>query len=388
MLLKIIEMDISYFSNEIENLKSKNNFRVLRNLEHESNFVKENGQRMLNLSSNDYLGLAGDFQLREEFLGSFMSGAFGSSSSRLLTGNHKAYNELEDLLTNTYKREAALVFNSGYHANIGILPALAGKKDVIIADKLVHASIIDGLILSGAQIARYRHNDYTHLENLLKKYSPVCRNIFIVTESIFSMDGDLADLHKLVELKKQYKAFLYVDEAHAVGVRGVHGLGLAEEYNLINDIDFIIGTFGKAYASHGAYVICDSLFRDYLINKMRSLIFTTALPPIVVEWTKFIFEKTLNMHDKRNTLLELSDNLSSGLKNKGFITNTGSQIVPLIVGDNIKSIQLSELLCKKGFYVLPVRPPTVPEGTARLRFSLTATISAQDIENILCVFTK
>lgn len=378
-------MDINYFTKELDNLKSKNNFRVLRNLEHEGRFVIENGQRMLNLSSNDYLGLASDSQLREEFMGSFSSGVLGSSSSRLLTGNHKAYGELEDLLANTYKRDSALVFNSGYHANIGILPSLTGKNDVIIADKLVHASIIDGLILSGAQIARYRHNDYFHLENLLKKYSSTCRNIFIVTESIFSMDGDLADLHKLVELKKQYKAFLYVDEAHAVGVRGEYGLGLAEEYNLIQDIDFITGTFGKAYASQGAYVICDSLFRDYLINKMRPLIFTTALPSIIVQWTKYIFEESLNMNDKRKTLLELSCNLSNALKNNGFKTNTGSQIVPLIVHDNIKSIKFSELLCKKGYYVLPVRSPTVPEGTARLRFSLTATINARDIENILNV---
>ena len=159
-------MNISFFTKELETLKSKNNFRILRKLEHEGGFVKENGQRMLNFSSNDYLGLASDSQFREEFLGSSMSCAFGSLSSRLLTGNHKAYGELEDLLANTYNREAALVFNSGYHANIGILPALTDKKDVIIADKLVHASIIDGLILSGAQIARYRHNDYTHLENL------------------------------------------------------------------------------------------------------------------------------------------------------------------------------------------------------------------------------
>ena len=254
----------------------------------------------------------------------------GSRSSRLLTGNCYYYSILENLLSGSYEREAALVFNSGYHANIGILPALVTKNDLILADKLVHASIIDGIRLSDSTIIRYRHNDMQQLEYILEKQRKNHEHVFIVTESVFSMDGDTADLKKLVELKKKHNTFLYVDEAHAIGVFGDKGLGLCEKENLIDQIDFIVGTFGKALASQGAFLVCDHIIREYLINTMRPLIFTTALPPFSLHWTICSLQQIIKMKAERENLLSLSRYLKEQLVSLGFETRGDSQIVPLI----------------------------------------------------------
>ena len=273
-----------------------------------------------------------------------------------------------------------MVLNSGYHANIGILPSLAGKRDLIVADKLVHASIIDGLRLSDAQMLRYRHLDYDHLRELLFNHREEYENVFIVTESIFSMDGDTADLQELCDLKKEYDAFLYVDEAHAVGVRGTNGLGCSEEQGCIDDIDFIVGTFGKAFASYGAFVVCDELFKDYLVNTQRSLIFTTALPPVVVAWTRFVLNRMPDFFPYRLKLTEIAEQLRTTLSERGFETRGDSHIVPFLCGSNENSVYMSELFQDNGFFVLPVRYPTVPKNEARIRFSLNAAIPEEDYE--------
>lgn len=267
---------------ELHTLEAGSNLRRLPKLIHEGRTVLADGRRMLNLSSNDYLGLAADRTLREEFLQTLTPDNFlpTSSSSRLLTGNFTIYDELEEELATLFGTEAALVFNSGYHANTGILPAVCTTRTLILADKLVHASLIDGIRLSAAQCIRYRHNDLAQLERLLAQYSANYDPIIIVTESLFSMDGDRADLRALVSLKKKYPhVLLYVDEAHAFGVRGKRGLGCAEEEDCIADVDFLVGTFGKAAASTGAYIVCRRVVREYLVNRMRTFIFTTALPP-------------------------------------------------------------------------------------------------------------
>ena len=282
----------------------------------------------------------------------------------------------------------ALVFNSGYHVNIGILPALTTKNDLIIDDKLVHASIIDGVRLSEAKKIRYKHNDLDQLEEILKTERHLHENVFIVTESVFSMDGDLADINKLVEIKKKYDTFLYIDEAHAIGTYGKKGLGLAEELGLISEIDFIVGTFGKAVASQGAFVICSSLFKNYLINKMRSIIFTTALPPFSLIWTHFILQRITNMSKQRAHLMKLSEYFRSKISSIGFETNGSSNIVPLIVGENAKCIKLADYLQENGIFILPVRPPTVPDGTARLRFSLTSQMEYSEIDKIIDLLKK
>lgn len=378
-------MSIERYINKLNKIKESGNYRQLRNIQHNGFLIHDDGREMLNLSSNDYLGLSSHPKLLEEFRAEtdITALAYSAASSRLLSGNHQYYGMLESDLCDLYGKEAALVFNSGYHANIGILPALAGKRDLIIADKLVHASIIDGLRLSEAEMLRYHHLDFEHLRNILTQQREKYENVFIVTESIFSMDGDVADLQELCDLKKEFDAFLYVDEAHALGVRGTNGLGCCEEQACIEDIDFIIGTFGKAFASMGAFVVCSEMFRDFLVNTQRSLIFTTALPPVNVAWTRFILNRMPDFYDLRMKLAETSNRLRSVLSEKGFETRGDSHIVPFICGSNENSVEMSELLRDNGFFALPVRYPTVPKNEARIRFSLNAAIPDEDYE---CLF--
>ena len=302
-------MILDSINQELLTLKEKKNYRSLPQLIHDGRDVTVDGRRMLNLSSNDYLGLANEVSLREAFLKTITPETFlpTSSSSRLLTGNFTAYQELEQQLSTMFGAESALLFNSGYHANTGILPAVSDARTLILADKLVHASLIDGIRLSSAKCIRYRHNDLAQLRRLLEENHGMYEKIIIVTESIFSMDGDEADLQALVRLKHDYaNLLLYVDEAHAFGARGEKGLGCAEEQNCINDIDFLVGTFGKAAASAGAYIICRQTIREYLINKMRTFIFTTALPPVNIQWTAWVLKHFADFRSKREHLLQIS----------------------------------------------------------------------------------
>lgn len=382
---------IEQMQQELQELKEKSNLRKLPAITHEGRNVIVYGQRMLNLSSNDYLGLANDRKLRQEFRETLTTETFlpTSSSSRLLTGNFSIYDRLEQQLADSFGTEAALTFNSGYHANTGILPAVSNTHTLILADKLVHASLIDGIRLSTAKCIRYRHNEYNQLERLLQVNHSEYERIIVVTESIFSMDGDETDLRELVRLKKQYpNVLLYVDEAHAFGVRGQRGLGCAEEQDCINDIDFLVGTFGKALASAGAYIVCRKVIREYLINKMRTFIFTTALPPVTVQWTSFMLERLAGFRQRRETLQFLSNQLREALKNKGYDCPSTSHIVPLITGESCVAIRKAEELQRKGFYALPVRPPTVPEGTSRIRFSLTAEVRESEMEKLINEISK
>ena len=375
-----------HINQELLTLKEKKNYRSLPPLIHDGRNVILNGQRMVNLSSNDYLGLANNISLRKEFLKTITPETFlpTSSSSRLLTGNFTDYQEVYQQLAALFGTVSSLIFNSGYHANTGILPAVSNAQTLILADKLVHASLIDGIRLSSAKCIRYRHNDLSQLQRLISENHNAYEQIIIVTESIFSMDGDEADLHALVQLKKSYSnILLYVDEAHAFGVRGDNGLGCAEEQNCINDIDFLVGTFGKAIASAGAYIACRQVIREYLINKMRTFIFTTALPPINIQWTSWILEQLPSLQEKRTHLLRISNKLKTALVDKGYNCPSVSHIVPMIVGASENTICKAEEIQRKGFYALPVRPPTVPEGTSRIRFSLTADITEHEIDQLI-----
>lgn len=371
---------------ELTLLENKNNLRRLPVVRHSGREVEVNGNAMLNLSSNDYLGLAVHMPLRMEFMHSLSPETFlpSSSSSRLLTGNFDIYTRLEEVLARMFKKESALVFNSGYHMNTGILPAMSDARTLILADKLVHASIIDGIRLSAAKCIRYRHNHYEQLEQLLASHHAGYDKIIIVTESIFSMDGDEADLRRLVTLKRQYNnVLLYVDEAHGVGVRGAHGLGCAEEQDCVADIDFLCGTFGKALASVGGYIVCSRTIRDYLVNKMRTLIFTTALPPVNLMWTLFVLEHLDSFNIQRQQLQQISSLLKEALRKKGYDCPSSSHILPMTLGDSGETVLKAEALQRKGFYALPVRPPTVPDGTSRIRFSLTAAITEEEIRNLI-----
>jgi len=350
--------------------------------------VRFQGRELLNLTSNDYLGIAGDSRLLRRFyegmdadnlLASF---GLGASSSRLLTGDTNLAHELEQELATAYRRPAALLFNSGYHANIGILPALLGKNDLILSDRLNHASLHDGMQLCRAAHKRFAHGDYDQLEQLLTASRHHYDRVVIVSESVFSMDGDVADLGRLVRLKHRFDALLYLDEAHAVGLYGEMGLGKAEELGVIADIDLLVGTFGKAFASIGAFVICNQDIHDYLVNRSRSLIFTTALPPVVLHWNRLVFQRQQTMTRQRSHLATLTQQMRQALREHGLSAAGSTNIIPYLIGDDRETVRLAESMQEHGFLIFPVRPPAVPEGTARFRLSLTADMNWQDLREL------
>ncbi len=383
--MNAMEPNYEVFSREMERLGNLGNVRTLRQVEHDGKYIVDGADRLLNLSSNDYLGLAADNSLFDDFISSWQPSArqMSSSSARLLTGNSAEFGNLEAMLAEAFETQAALLFNSGYNMNMGILPAVCDSSTMILADRLVHASLIDGIRLSSAKCIRYRHLDYAQLEGLASKYAPLYSRIIIVTESLFSMDGDVADLSRLVGIKRRHSnIMLYVDEAHAIGVRGANGLGIAEEQGVIGDIDFLCGTFGKALCSVGAYIVCAKLLRDYLVNKVRPFIFTTALPPVNVAWTAHVFSRLSAFAARRKHLETISRKLREALP-ADCPCPSQSHIVPLVVGDSVAAFAKAEELQAKGFYVLPIRPPTVPEGSSRLRFSLTASIDSSEIDKLI-----
>ena len=370
---------------DMAQLQADGRLRLLREIAHGPGALAEwQGRIYRNFSSNDYMGLAGNPDLRRQFYARYPDAgspelAQSSASSRLLTGNTPAYSRLEQTLGELYGNRAAIVFNSGYHANIGILPALAGSGDLILSDKLNHASIIDGLRLASADFRRYQHLDLQHLCDLLAKCRSGYRRVFIVTESVFSMDGDCADLQAIARIKREYDAILVVDEAHAVGVRGPQGTGLAAEQGVMEDVDILVGTFGKALGSTGAYAIMEPEVRQYLVNHMRPLIFTTGLPPVILNWSDFILRKCAAMDAQRRRLMDLSRMLRGRFRDRGLKTGGDSQIVPLVVGADQAACDLAQHYLDHGILVFAIRPPTVPRGTARLRFSLSAALSDDDV---------
>ena len=334
---------------------------------------------IVDLSSNDYLGIADETELLKQFNLSLNNSPirFTSSAARLLSGQQTYHNKLETLLGDLYSR-SILLMNSGYHANVGAISALAGEGTLIVADKLVHASIIDGITLSRAPFERFRHNDMTHLRRILTKKAHEFERVMIVTESVFSMDGDTAPLDELTAIRREFNnSLLYVDEAHAFGVLGSNGLGLCRDMDYV---DIIVGTFGKAAASSGAFIAAKSrALIDFMINRARSFIFSTALPPVNCAWTIEVIKHITSLDNRRAYLADLSRQLATVLQPIANATITPSHIQPLIIGDAFRTVQLSQELAPKGFKVLPIRTPTVPPGTERLRFSLSASVKPDDI---------
>lgn len=368
------------YENILEELKTHTHFRSLKHFEaKDEKYIYYKGKKLLNLSSNNYLNFADNKAITEEFLANFGSKyPFGSASARLLTGTLPVYEELEKLLANLYNKEATLLYNSGYHANVGISSALNKKGDVIFSDKLNHASIIDGMQLSQGKFFRFPHNNMDALENLLIRERDNYKNAYIITESVFSMDGDIADLETIVKLKKKYNCNLIIDEAHAFGVFGEKGLGVAEDLGIVADVDLIVGTFGKAIGSMGAFVTGSRTLIDFLINKSRSFIFSTALPPMNVAFTKWVIENKLpNTYEKRKKMLALGKKLGSD-----------SHIIPVVIGENKDTVDLCEVLFHNGYFTLPIRPPTVPVGTSRLRLSLTADIEEFELKTLMEIINE
>ena len=329
------------------------------------------GREYVDLSSNDYLGLSNHPKLKEASRDAVGSLGTSSSASRLLSGDLRLHHELEEEIASFKNKESALIFNSGYQANTGIIGAIYGRGDAIFSDRLNHASIVDGITLSGAKLFRFRHNDPEHLENMLKKERGMFREALIITESIFSMDGDRAPLKELVDLKERYNCRIMVDEAHATGIFGVRGSGVVEEEDLEENVDLIMGTFGKALGGFGAYMASTNDITRYLVNFCRSFIYSTSLPPSIVAVNMAGVKVIKDEPWRRKGLLENAAYLRSELQRAGFKVRGTSQIVPLLIGDNEASVRLSEKLKDAGYRALPIRPPTVPEGESRIRFSLT-----------------
>ena len=355
----------------LDELKHHSHFRDLKNFEKkDEKYIYFRGKKLLNLSSNNYLNFADNKKITQEFL-NFAGNkySFGSASARLLTGTLPVYKELEELLSNLYNKDATLLYNSVYHANVGISSAINQKGDVIFSDKLNHASIIDGMRLSDGKFFRFPHNNMEALEKLLERERKNYKNAFIITESVFSMDGDIEDLKRIIKLKKKYNCIMIIDEAHAFGVFGEKGLGVAEELGIIDDVDLIVGTFGKSVGSMGAFVTGSKTMINFLINKSRSFIFSTALPPINIAFTKWIIENQFpKTKAKRKNMLSIAKKMGSD-----------SHIIPVVIGENKDTVDLWEVLFHNGYFTLPIRPPTVPVGTSRLRLSLTADIQEKDL---------
>ncbi|MEK7849847.1 MAG: 8-amino-7-oxononanoate synthase [Candidatus Omnitrophota bacterium] len=322
-------------------------------------------------SSNDYLALSEHPLLKGAGIRALEHFGSSSTASRLMTGDLALHHELEERIASFKKKEAALVFNSGYQANTGIISALYAKGDAIFADRFSHASIIDGILLSGAKLFRFRHNDAAHCESLLQAHRKEFKKCLIVTETVFSMDGDEAPLRELVRLKEKYECSLMVDEAHATGIFGLRGSGIVEREGLEDDVEFVMGTFSKALGGFGAYLAASKDVISYLINTCRSFIYSTALPPAVIAINLAALDVIQKEPGRRQELLSLVSDFRLALKKNKVKAKGVSQIVSVVTGDNFKTVQAAEALQKKGYWVLPIRPPTVPTGEARLRFSLT-----------------
>ena len=377
----------SWIIEELDNLKKASLYRSLKTAEP----IKDgklycSGRELLNLCSNNYLGLSEDLDFTS--IHARDNATLGATASRLVTGNHPSFNELEMTIAKLKNSESSLIFSCGYMANIGIITALVGRNDAVYSDRLNHASLIDGIMLSGAKHFRYRHNDPGHLTYLLKNDNRIYKKL-IITESLFSMDGDLAFLEELVEIKDRFEAKIMVDEAHSGGIYGAKGAGLVQELGLSDRVDIQMGTFSKAYGCFGAYVAGSKVLIDYLINKARSFILTTGLPPIINYLNLQAVNLCIRDDWRRRQLFENAEFFREGLTKMGLnIGKSVSYIIPLIIGEERQALELSEILWREGIAAIAIRPPTVPKNTARIRFSIMATHKKSDLERTLNIIKK
>ena len=344
--------------------------------------VQMNGRELLMLCSNNYLGLANHPALIEAAVRATERYGTSSGASRLVSGTMDLHEQLEIEVAGFKSTEASLVFNSGYAANTGIIPALAGRGDVIFSDRLNHASIVDGALLSGARLIRYLHNDHAALSILMEKHAGTGRRL-IVTDAVFSMDGDVAHLAELVDLKQKHNAMLMVDDAHGSGVMGEQGRGVANLQEVSDGVDIQMGTFGKALGSFGSYAAVTREVRDLLINRARSFIFSTSLPPSVLAASIAAIGvvRSAEGDQLRRQLAGNAALLRSLLAGAGFKLPEGkTQIIPIVVGEAKIAMRFSQLLFDEGIFVQGIRPPTVPAGSSRLRCTVMATHSTDDLK--------
>jgi len=338
------------------------------------------GQPVLLLCSNDYLGLANHPRVRGAAAEAAMQWGAGAGASRLISGNMQPHGRLEKRLAAFKGYESALLFGSGYLANTGTIAALAGRGEVVFSDELNHASIIDGCRLSRAETFVYRHADVEHLAWGLREAGG--RGALIVTDGVFSMDGDVAPLEELARLARQHRSRLMVDEAHATGALGPGGRGSVAAAGLSGEVDVVMGTLGKALGSYGAYVCASRELTEYLLNAARSFVFSTAPPPPVVAASLAALELLESHPERVERLVANATTLRSALAAEGLaVGGSGTQIVPVEIGDAARTMELSERILERGVFAQGIRPPTVPEGTSRLRFTVMSTHRAGELEH-------
>ncbi len=356
----------------------------LRGLEAQSRRRSLAEIRGVNFCSNDYLGLAEHPALKKAVAEAVQRATrTGGMGSRLLSGQATAWQEIEEEFARFAGTEAALYFGSGYAANLGLLTSLLKKEDLVFSDALNHASLIDGMRLSGARKFIYPHLDLNVLEAGLRNHAQDrCRKL-IVTETVFSMDGDVAPVTELLALADRHGAGVIVDEAHATGVHGPSGRGIASEHGNMQYLAAAVHTCGKALASAGAFVCGSAVLKEHLINHARTFIFSTAMPPYMAEQIRAALQLALAMDKEREELLVRAKRLAAGLRSQGWDTgNSATQVVPVIIGENEEAIAAAEFLQRESFAVRAIRPPTVPQGSARLRFSLTCGIAEDEIARL------
>ncbi|MHB9037696.1 MAG: 8-amino-7-oxononanoate synthase [Armatimonadota bacterium] len=332
--------------------------------------VVHHGTKYVDFSSNDYLGLSNHPKIVEAARQALETYGVGTGASRLMSGDLQLHHALEEETASFKGKESALVFNSGYQANTGIIPAFVGRNDAVFADRLCHASQLDGVAISKARLIRFQHNDMEHLAGLLERERSKFERALILTESVFGMDGDLAPLSAMVELKDHYNCILMVDEAHATGVFGHQGRGLVDAQGLSDHVELIMGTFSKALGGFGAYLAASRTVCDYLVNSARSFIYSTSLPAAIIAADLAAIEVCKAEPDRGRVLLERAEKFRKTIAGIGWSVAGASQIVPVMVGGSIEAVQFADELLRRNLRALPIRPPTVPDGTARLRLSL------------------
>jgi len=345
---------------------------------------------LLNFCSNDYLGLKDHPEVTRAFIAAAEKYGVGSGAAHLVTGHGPEHAALEEELAVFTGRERALVFSTGYMANMGVIGALADQKALIVADKLNHASLIDGCRLSGAEVRRYPHGDFARAGELIEKAMPEATTRLLVTDGVFSMDGDIAPLPALARATREAKAWLVVDDAHGLGVIGATGRGSCEFGNSLgaDDVPVLIGTFGKAFGTFGAFVAGDADLIEYLLQKARTYIFTTALPPAVAAATRAALRVSERESWRREKAITLARRFQAGLVERGVVETrdspfNGTTIVPILLGSEERALAASRALEAKGFLVSAIRPPTVPAGTARLRVTFSAAHEDAQVDALL-----
>lgn len=343
-------------------------------------YLVRDGQRLLNLAGNDYLGLTAHPEVRRAAAQAALDLGTGATASRLLAGTTAIHETFEDLLCQWRGHPAALSFSSGYMVALGAIPLLAGRGDLILADRLCHACLLDAARLSGAQLLRFRHNDVEDLKSRLAKRD-VFRRCLIVTESIFSMDGDVAPIDEILRLAQQHEATLFVDEAHAVGVAGPRGAGLTAGRSEAADWLISMGACGKALASSGGFITCSSPFRELMINRARTFLFDTAPAPATIAAAEEAIRQIQAHPEWISALQQKANRVRDRLREAGLdVLQSSTQIIPVLLGDNERVVRVAQALRNQGVLVAAIRPPTVPPGSARLRLSISLAHRDEDLD--------